>query len=69
MDEVEDIKDLIHELPKTDEVNYLRKFVSESIKKFKEDNDRFFGDFDTHNSIIRRYDEVIALKCSNLALQ
>ena len=68
IEDLDEVRDLIVQLPKTEEVKYLRNYVTESITKFKEDNDTFFKDFDTHNAIIRRYDEVITQKASKIDL-
>lgn len=60
LEELEEIKDLILQLPKVEDVKSLKKYVSENIENFGSDNKAFHKDFNTHNEIIRRYDEVLA---------
>ena len=46
----------------------MRSYVSTNIETFREDNFNFNKDFQTQNEIIRRYDEVLSQKASNLKI-
>jgi hypothetical protein len=49
LEELEEIKDLILQLPKVEDVKALKKYVSENIENFGADNKAFHKDFDTQN--------------------
>jgi len=55
-------------LPDVNEVDKMRSYVSTNIETFREDNFNFNKDFQTQNEIIRRYDEVLSQKASNLKI-
>lgn len=69
LDEVEDLKDLVRQLPRVEEVDQLKKYVSGSIEGFRGDNDTFRSDFKTQNEIIRRYDEVLMHRASIIRVE
>jgi hypothetical protein len=66
---VEDLKDLVLLLPKVQDVDELKRYVTHSIEGFRGDNDTFRGDFTTQNEIIRRYDEVLIHKASMIRVE
>ena len=68
-EELEDIKDLVLQLPKVEDVEDLKAYIVENIENFSSDNKAFHKDFKTQNEIIRRYDEVIAQKVAKVTLQ
>jgi predicted TIM-barrel fold metal-dependent hydrolase len=47
LEELEDIKDLILQLPKVEDVKALKKYVTENIENFGSDNTAFHSDFNT----------------------
>jgi hypothetical protein len=61
-------KSLIKTLPSKAEVSNLLRMIDSSIEGFKKDNDYFKSNFEEHNGILRRYDEIINLKASKLSL-
>jgi hypothetical protein len=68
-EEVEDLKELVLQLPKVQDVEELKRYVTESIEGFRGDNDTFRSDFKTQNEIIRRYDEVLIHKASMIRVE
>ena len=59
-----EVEESLKLLPSRDEVIEMRTNVRENIARFQKDNKEFKDQFDTHLSIIARYDEVIADKAS-----
>ena len=69
VEEHSDVKELIQQLPKVEDVRQLKHYVVSNIETFHADNETFHEDFRTHNEIIRRYDEVLAQKVSVIAME
>ena len=69
LDDHNDLKELLLELPRVDEVSQLRSYVMNNIERFHLDNKTFHEDFKTQNEIIRRYDEVLSQKVSGITLE
>ena len=69
MDDHNDLKELLLELPRIEEVNSLKKYVMDNIERFHLDNKTFHNDFKTQNEIIRRYDEVLTQKVSTITME
>ena len=67
--EMEDTKDLVLKLPRYEDFDTFRTYVVDSIENFASDNTAFRNDFNTHNEIIRRYDEVLSDKVSKMTLE
>ena len=66
--EMEEIKIMVKQLPDIEEVDRIKNFVKDNIKEFRGDHARFRIEFQKHCEIIRRYDEVLGLKASTIAL-
>jgi hypothetical protein len=60
------IKELVLKLPTWEDTNNLKNFVITNIERFDNDNSAFHQDFKTQNEIIRRYDEVLSSKVSQI---
>lgn len=67
--EMDSFKTLVQQLPDIEEVEKIKNFVSDNIKEFRGEHARFRYEFQNHCEIIRRYDEVLGLKASTIALQ
>lgn len=69
IDEHNDLKELLLQLPRVEEVQQLKHYVMSNIETFHADNTSFHADFKTQNEIIRRYDEVLAQKVSIIGME
>ena len=69
MEELEDFRKLVERLPKVEDVDKMKNFLESNIREFRSDNDIFKHEFEKQCMIIRRYDEVLAQKCSKISLQ
>jgi hypothetical protein len=67
-EELYDIRDLILKLPKVADTDALLKYVEKNIEAFRVDNEKFHDDMKNNSEIIRRYDEVLSMKASTIAL-
>jgi hypothetical protein len=47
LEELEEIKDLILQLPKVEDIKSLKTYVKENIENFGSDNKAFHNDFNT----------------------
>ena len=67
-EDLDEVRDLLLKLPKSDDVEQLKEYIVTNIENFRGDNTAFHKDFDVHKEIIRRYDEVLSQKVSKVTL-
>lgn len=65
MTQFNEVRELILKLPRYEDVEDLKLYVSENIEKFRDDNIMFNEGFAHQKEIIRRYDEVLTMKANN----
>lgn len=63
-----EVKELMLKLPRYEDVERLKAYVTDHIESFRLDNNQFKREFETHNEIIKRYDEVISTKANSMSL-
>ena len=67
-DAFKQLQEFIRLLPTKEDVQSLHGYITDSISKFKQDNDEFKKQFADHLEIIRRYDEVMSGKANKQAV-
>jgi hypothetical protein len=64
---VEKIDEYMKLLPKDAEIKAQKKFVDTSILKFMEDNEMLLNGYAENKEMVRRFDELLALKMSKIS--